>query len=197
MKSLVCAALMLMGLVGVVVGPLPAHAELIGSIDEPASVGSGIGTIRGWVYSTTGATVISPMTVFVDDNPVATVVCCTSRSDVPVRLSGFAAQFNWSLLTPGVHEMRIAIASSSGEVLSLSRRFSSVRTADVTFATKVRHSETTQCFFSNSSDQNGPARFRCTDLIVTTVSGEQQCHGSIAFEWDIGSQSFKQVTGCN
>lgn len=172
------------------------NASIVGSIDEPIAVASGVGTIRGWVYSTSGAEIISPMEVFVDDVLIATTVCCTSRGDVPVRQSGFASQFNWALLTPGPHQMRILAQSSSGESTVLTASFASVRTDEVKFAGSWEFSDSTKCYFSNHSGSGGNARFRCTNVLVTSDGQVRECGGSIAFDWDVGSQSFKQASGC-
>ena len=190
--SSVCALLLVLLSCGV------SNGEIVASLDEPLGLASGVGNIRGWAYTTTsGASIVSPLEILIDGTPSAVAACCTSRSDVAVRLSGFSGQFNWALLSPGVHEIRVVIKSTSGEVLNLAHEFVSVRTANVNFATAVSFGEATQCFFSNGSTFGDGANFRCTNVLVTMSDGnQQQCPGSISYTWDKGSQSFKQSSDC-
>ncbi len=85
--------------------PLPARAAIVGLLESPDFVASGVSNVQGWAYTTTpGAHLIQPFDVLVDGVKVAEVPCCSDRGDVqaahpeaPLR-TGFSGVFNWSLV---------------------------------------------------------------------------------------------------
>jgi hypothetical protein len=119
--------------------PLPSGESLAGVIallEEPADKTScaGITNVRGWAFSDTGATIVSPLEVKIDGVASIEVPCCSSRADVrsvfpvaPVR-SGFSGIFNWGLRAPGSHLVEVVINSNSAEKTTVSATCTSQRT---------------------------------------------------------------------
>jgi len=83
-----------------------AHGGIVGLLEAPTGIASGISNVQGWVYTTTpGAKLVQPFDVLVDGAKVMQVPCCADRGDVKAAhpeaplATGFSAVFNWSLIT--------------------------------------------------------------------------------------------------
>jgi hypothetical protein len=165
---------------------------------------SGITTISGWVFSTTG----NPVSVqlFVDGAPTQTIPCCGSRLDVQKRVTGapantgFGLLQNYGLLSPGPHTIGVKFAAS-GEADQL------VTHNVIVAKPGGRSGENAATFFSflNNLDM-GDARVAVDsdtdELIVAPVSVEDVSapdgsgltrQATLRLRWERSLQSFETV----
>ncbi len=188
----------------VLAGPASADAAIIGVLEEPMGVTSGVGNIRGWGFSNKGASILSPIEVFIDGEKAYEVPCCSSRKDVMAAQpdapedTGFSGAYNWALLEPGEHEVSVVLKSSAGEMKTLTRSITTVRLGEQTFLKRVRLSGDSNCTFVNASPGASDASFRCTKMLSETNSGiVDLCLGNLTISWDKASQSFKITSDCD
>ena len=109
---------------------VPAHGQKV----------SGIGSISGWAFSTTGAAVT--VTVEVDNGLPSIVPCCGERQDVanvygPFGFnSGFGQVFNFNILSEGNHTIVIRGYDGTSETLR-SHQISVVKPGGFEFLTRL------------------------------------------------------------
>src|SRR4029453_4936090 len=134
-------------------GAVPGHCTMTGLLERPADQGGGVGieTVQGGVFSDIpGASILSPLSVFIDGVFAIEVPCCSSRGDVravypqaPIR-SGFSGVYNFGLLesvAPPVgntHRMDVIARSTAGETLTMSAIFNAVRFGPYPFSLSAR-----------------------------------------------------------
>ncbi|WP_456403673.1 S8 family peptidase [Thiolapillus sp.] len=92
------------------------------SLEEPAAnaVVNGIGNLRGWAVGPDG---ISYVEYYIDGKLQTRIPYGGARGDIANRFpnfpssrySGYAASFNYSLLTPGTHTFKVKAFTSSGK----------------------------------------------------------------------------------
>lgn len=103
-----------------------AHAGIIGYFEGPVSGPvSGIGIIRGWVFSDKAG--ISPQIVdfFLDGKPWMTIPCCGERGDVRAAYpqypaentfkSSFGLTINWGEVSAYPHTVQIVVTMTDNE----------------------------------------------------------------------------------
>ncbi len=181
-----------------------AQAALTGTLEEPAGISSGVGNVRGWVYSTVSdATIVSPIDVFIDGVLAYQVPCCAPRGDVkklhpaaPLD-TGFSGAYNWGLVEPGMHDVSVVVKSSAGESKTFSNKVTTVRIGDQTFLSRLRLTEDSTCTFGNESP-GADLSFRCTNLLTEKAKdgAASQCLGNVSIAWDKATQGFKIISGC-
>jgi len=189
-------------------GPALGRAAIVSTLEEPASVASGVGTVRGWAFSTTpGAKLDAALEVTIDGSPSIEAACCTDRGDVgtafpehpSAQRSGFAGQFNGGLLAPGAHEVCVHLKPSAGESEVKCKTFQSRRVADLPFLPGYQFSESTECSFYNGTPAGTDASFECSHVLLTRNSDGKkfECSGTVVFSWDKGTQTFRQSSNCD
>ena len=104
-------------------GVAPAEGGIVGLLEAPTGIASGISNVQGWVYTTTpGAKLVQPFDVLVDGVKVMQVPCCADRGDVQAAhpeaplATGFSAVFNWSLALSGGASAPLRSERAQGEV---------------------------------------------------------------------------------
>ncbi len=183
-------------------GAPPTEAAIVGVLEEPVNGGScsGIGNVRGWAYSDTGANLVQPFAVTVDGGAGIEVPCCASRGDVqasqpgaPPR-TGFAGSYNFQLLAPGPHTFAVTVQSSSGESAVLSSTCTSHRFDEATFLGAVDFDNDAEGFCE--SDLDDPNLICCFGVRVTRRSDSQAfvCDDA-CFRWQNAAQGLVLTDG--
>lgn len=113
-------------------GPIDERVQL--ALEEPASgaVVTGIGNIRGWAIGPDG---IDHVDYYVDSALKASIPYGGTRKDVgeanpslpDAQHSGFAQSYNFGLLAPGAHTVKIRAYSTSGKYKDIENNFNVVR----------------------------------------------------------------------
>ena len=189
----------------VVVGaPALASGAIVGVFEQPSGVVSGVGNVAGWVYTTEdGASIEPPIEFFLDDVKALDLPCCSARGDVqgenpdaPLE-TGFSAAYFWGLVEPGVHEAKIVVRSTAGEMRTFTREITTVRLGDQTFLERLRFTPDTVCPFGNESP-GGNASINCSNVLTEQRrdGAVTLCEGGIRINWDTATQSFKLSTDC-
>jgi Bacterial Ig domain len=106
-----------------------AASNIIASFDSPQAdqVVSGIGVIYGWAFAAQGESSIGELQLLIDGQPTGPIPCCLQRNDVAIVFSaypqalnsGWGVTFNYGLLDPGPHPIRIQLQDSAGNFLTL------------------------------------------------------------------------------
>src|SRR5205823_4176492 len=106
-----------------------AASSIIASFENPEAgqVVSGIGGIYGWAFAEQVESSIQELQLLIDGQTAGTIPCCSQRTDIatvfsayPQALnSGWSATFNYGLLDPGPHTIRIQLQDSAGNFLTL------------------------------------------------------------------------------
>ncbi len=183
-------------------GSTPAFASIVGVLEEPVAQGdcAGIGNVRGWAYSDTGAALVQPFTVTVDGGAGIEVPCCSSRGDVqasqpgaPSR-TGFSGSYNFQLLEPGEHTFSVAITSATGETTQISSTCTSHRFDAATFLSAVDFDNDAEGFCE--SDLDDPNLICCFGVRITRRSDSQQfiCDDA-CFHWQNAAQGLTLASG--
>jgi len=172
-----------------------ALATIVATLEEPIDGGtcSGVSTIHGWAFSTTGATLVSPFQVKLDDADAIEVPCCSSRADVrsqfptaPVR-TGFSGIFNWGLLAPGSHRVDVTITSATGETATRSATCTAERAGQPTFLQDLDIDN------QGAGDCVNIGRDLCCDGVLATGSRNGQSDvercDNVCYRWEKASQS--------
>lgn len=197
-------AVMMLVVALVVGGPEGAGGALIGTLEEPDGASSGVGNVRGWAFSTIeGATILSPIDVFIDGVKVYEVPCCSGRGDpqlvypnAPFK-TGFSGVYNWGLVEPGNHDVSVVVKSSAGESKTFSRKVTTYRIGEQSFLERIRLTEDSECTFGNSSPGANDASFTCTKLLAEDKDGRASlCVGGASISWDKAAQAFKLTSAC-
>ena len=195
--------LLLAALISVCLGPgalRGAEAALIGTLEEPADGGecTGVRTIRGWVYSTTGSELVQPFRVTIDGKPSVEIPCCGSRDDVrkshkraPQR-TGFSGVLNFGLLDPKSHRVAIEVKSRSGETLTLTSTCTSRRIGSAPLLTKLDLDNDGEGYCE--TDLDDPGLICCEGVRTEGPSGPQICK-NVCYRWDRGSQGLVMSAG--
>jgi hypothetical protein len=201
--------LMLFVVLGVVVAVAMwsgrAGADIIASLEEPglgAGV-SGVGNIRGWAFSTDGALVVSPISVFIDGVESISVPCCSSRADVKSafpqapRESGFSGAFNWGLLNDGAHVVRVVIRDSNGKSVELTAGFQSHRFGGATFVSEFDADNDGLGFcYSCPSRPNAEelGSICCDSFRIVGGDGKARICDQVRFELSVAAQGMAMVS---
>ena len=129
-------------------GTRRAGAEIIGVLEAPDGIASGVGNIAGWAYTTeAGESILSPIEVYVDGLKRYEVPCCSGRGDVKAARpdapleTGFSGLFNWGLLEPGAHDVDVAVRSTGGELRVFEAEITTVRVGEGTFLSRLRFTD--------------------------------------------------------
>src|SRR5713226_444231 len=126
-------ALLLTGVCSPLLTPRSAQAAIMAFFESPETGPvSGIAVIRGWAFDTQAGVQISRVELFIDDARIGNAPCCSVRGDVQAAFpqfpiantgnSGWGTTFNWGLLSPGAHTVRVEIRSTAGELFSTETR---------------------------------------------------------------------------
>lgn len=183
-----------------------AEAAIVGVLEEPLGIGSGVGNVRGWAYSTApGAAILSPIEVRIDGAKAYEVPCCSARGDVKAAhpeaplATGFSGVFNWGLLEPGMHDVEVVLKSSEGETEILSSRIETVRIGESSFLSSLRFAAGAKCTFANASPDGGNASVECAKILAQAAKGGLPtfCSGGISIAWNPARQSFDITSGCS
>lgn len=213
----VTTALLLLTAVG------PADAALFGKLETPSGAASGIGSVQGWVYTTTpGASLVQPFEVYVNGVRAMSVPCCSERGDVrdihpeaPLR-SGFSGTTNWAREAGrGPVTVEVVVRDTAGDEIVLMN-------ADVEIHawTTTPYSLTTEwaddeegliapleptshvvtgipswCALSNDGPE-GEAELACTNLTSSSRLGEEMCDGVVRYTWSRSTQALRQSSSC-
>lgn len=191
-------------------GVPPPAESIVAALEVPGeeAVMGGIVPVQGWAYTTTpGADIQRLVEVHLDGQLAFRIPCCSDRRDVQAvypdapALAGFAGTFNWQLPEPGEHEIEVRVFDTTGASVSLRRTIRTVRLTDVPF---VRDGTWNLPNAAGVSIFNAPgvpadAGFLASGLRFTRPNGTvAECvpPNGIAFSWDQGGQTFRQVSGC-
>jgi len=178
----------------------PAAARLVGILEEPAASGecAGVRNIRGWVYSTIHSELEQPFQVYIDDVKSIEVPCCASRGDVaqtvggaPTR-SGFSGVFNFGLLAPGRHRVRVEVRSRAGERLSLEATCASRRIGADPRLSNLDLDNDGEGYCE--TDLDDPGLVCCEGVRTQGPVGPQICH-NVCYRWDVAAQGLVLSAG--
>lgn len=191
-------------------GVPPPTESIRAALEVPGeeAVMGGIVPVQGWAYTTSpGADIQRLVEVHLDGQLAFRIPCCSDRRDVQAvypeapALAGFSGTFNWQLPEPGEHEIEVRVFDTTGASVSMRRTIRTVRLTDVPF---VRDATWSLPGAASASIFNAPgvpadAGFLASGLRFTRPNGTvAECAppNGIAFSWDQGGQTFRQVSGC-
>ena len=132
MKFTYCSILFLLGVL--LLACSSADAAIRAAFESPgdAQPVAGITTVRGWAFETARDSRIGSVTLIIDETLRQDIPCCAERGDIPLAFpafpadqtldSGWGTTFNWGLLSPGAHTLRVEIESTSGQIFSTETR---------------------------------------------------------------------------
>jgi hypothetical protein len=157
---------------------------------------SGVTAIRGWTFDTVPESQIRRVELFIDEVSSGTIPCCSERGDVQGAFPNFAAEntlnsgwgtiFNWGLLSPGVHTVRLEISSTSGNSLRTeTRAVMVVKPGGFEFLSRFDLSEAVAAIEGNELVVRG--------VIVRDSVSLQEKEIDARFRWFTSSQSLGMV----
>lgn len=174
-----------------------SEREIVVNIEEPSCNGaSGVSNIRGFAFTTQGGIERLVQVTFdrgTSHEAQLEVPCCSSRGDVKdvypaaPRLSGFSGIFNWCLLTPGLHTITLAFASTSGKTLTVTREF-------ISYCEHPGDS-----FLTHGEFDWRDAADRCDSApggIAVCEPDPKVCDGQVRYEWSQAAQGLVLKSNC-
>lgn len=218
-RSLLCVAI---GAFLVVASVETARSAIVGNLEGPATVGSQISNIQGWVFTNTpGAELIQPFQVRIGGVDVMKVPCCGDRGDVQEQnpgaplLTGFSGVYNWGLLGGGGDEVlvEVIVTDTAGGEKVLSTTVSAYSLTEAfSFVHHVGAAPNGltdgpprigRCAVVNSltSPTAGYAELYCEQLYSRRILPPPDAFvtnhcDAVTFSWDRASQGFKQTSDC-
>jgi len=157
---------------------------------------SGISVIRGWAVATEAGVALSSVELFIDGQSAGEVPCCSQRADVQAafpqfpadntRNSGWGTVFNWGLVSPGTHTVRLFIRSTTGELLVTdTRTVTVVKPGDSEYLDRFDLSQATATLQDEELTVDG--------ILVRDKATQQQKRINARFRWFESSQSLGMV----
>ncbi|MCV6626295.1 MAG: matrixin family metalloprotease [Cellvibrionaceae bacterium] len=164
---------------------LAAAPKMQLNIEEPApgQIASGVSNIRGWAIAKRE---ISHTEIFLDNKPIGLIPHGSTRNDVAnvhsvypsAGSSGFSMIYNWGLLNPGNHTIKVIAHDKIGNTVQKSVNFTttSVSNPYINNSNKVRINGTAEVSGNNTITLND----------VNADGGNYR----MVIEWNVGTQQW-------
>lgn len=158
---------------------------------------SGIAVIRGWAFAPQPSVQIGSVDLFIDGISSGTIPCCSERADVQAAFpqfpaantlnSGWGTTFNWEVLPPGVHSVRVGIRDTAGDLLWTDTRIVTViKPGNAEFLDQFDLSGATASLV-------GGAELDVDGVVVRDKATQLKKKLNTRFLWSTSSQSFRMI----